>query len=297
MLFTNLAFITECGAPIEFGKKFAYDLKKPDEKYMLKKKLAEVSGLSFLTDSTLVLVEDEVGAIFSYNLKTNTISDNHKFAKKGDFEDVETLGNTAYVLRSDGTLYEINDINSDESILTPKIYDTPLSVENDTEGLCYDQKNHSLLIGCKGVASLMNSKAKYFNKRAIYSFNLRTKKLSQTPAILIDEKAVAKHSYAASRNGIEKLMSFYNLTPTTPYEPSGMAFHPITNDLFIISSSSNLMIVIDSKGTLKSAHELTEKVFKQPEGIVFDSKGNLYISNEGRGGKGNILKFLYDPEQ
>ena len=36
---------------------------------------------------------------------------------------------------------------------------------------------------------------------------------------------------------------------------------------------------------------LDPNVFKQPEGIAFDSTGNLFITNEGRRGKGNILEF------
>ena len=36
---------------------------------------------------------------------------------------------------------------------------------------------------------------------------------------------------------------------------------------------------------------LEEKYFIQPEGICIDAYGNMYISNEGRNGKGNILLF------
>ncbi len=39
--------------------------------------------------------------------------------------------------------------------------------------------------------------------------------------------------------------------------------------------------------------QLDKKTFRQPEGICFDPEGNLFISNEGQGGKANILIFKY----
>ena len=41
----------------------------------------------------------------------------------------------------------------------------------------------------------------------------------------------------------------------------------------------------------KRVKELDEKLFRQPEGICFSPEGDMYISNEGQGGKGYILKF------
>jgi len=46
---------------------------------------------------------------------------------------------------------------------------------------------------------------------------------------------------------------------------------------------------------LKKTYQLDPILFKQPEGLAFDSKGNMYISNEGHGGNANVLLFNYKP--
>ena len=45
------------------------------------------------------------------------------------------------------------------------------------------------------------------------------------------------------------------------------------------------------EGKVQDVKELDPKLFRQPEGICFSPIGDMYISNEGQGGKGYILKF------
>ena len=77
------------------------------------------------------------------------------------------------------------------------------------------------------------------------------------------------------------------------FSPSGIAIHPITKNIFIISSVGKMVVEFTSEGKLQKIYSLNYSYFKQPEGISFDEKGNLYISNEAKGGKANILKFNY----
>jgi DNA-binding beta-propeller fold protein YncE len=72
-----------------------------------------------------------------------------------------------------------------------------------------------------------------------------------------------------------------------------LAIHPFTRDIYVIASVGKLLVVLNPEGKIKHVIKLPVSVFKQPEGIAFDSAGNLFITNEGRNGKGNILKFLY----
>jgi len=60
-------------------------------------------------------------------------------------------------------------------------------------------------------------------------------------------------------------------------------------DIYVISSVGKVMLVFDHTAKLKDIINFRRSIFVQPEGISFDSKGNLYISNEGKEGNGTIV--------
>ena len=45
------------------------------------------------------------------------------------------------------------------------------------------------------------------------------------------------------------------------------------------------------KGVIINIVELDKRIFNQPEGICFSENGDMFISNEGKNGKANILRF------
>src|SRR5204863_2389137 len=103
---------------------------------------------------------------------------------------------------------------------------------------------------------------------------------------------VQKLARGTYSNVIEKLIHFYTKAGAVhTFEPSGIAIHPVTRDLYIISSVGKVLVIISPDGHLSNVIQLNPKVFKQPEGIAFNSKGDLFITNEGKQGKGNILEF------
>jgi len=269
---------------------FPYNLAKPDREIHLDKMLSEVSGLSFISETEVALIQDEIGSIFFYDIEKNTIIKKITFAKKGDYEDLKIIGDTGYVLRSDGNLVQLSgliDGNVRENNLN-----TPLSGKNNTEGLCYDDQKKLLLIACKGKPEVTKKDQDFENKKAVYSFDPVTKTLSDTPYVMVDVNEVQKISRGTYSNVIEKLVRFYTKAGAVhSFEPSGISIHPVTRDLYIISSVGKVLVIVSPEGLLTNVIKLDPKVFKQPEGIAFDAAGNLYISNEGRQGKGNILEF------
>jgi hypothetical protein len=56
------------------------------------------------------------------------------------------------------------------------------------------------------------------------------------------------------------------------------------------------VVVLAASGALLAVHLLPEALFKQPEGIAFLADGDLFISNEGGGGQGTLLRFTYRAE-
>jgi sugar lactone lactonase YvrE len=76
-----------------------------------------------------------------------------------------------------------------------------------------------------------------------------------------------------------------------------LAIHPIYGDIYIISSVGKLLIILNRHGKVQNVEELDPKLFRQPEGICFSPKGDMFISNEGQGGKGYIVKFKIHAKQ
>jgi hypothetical protein len=77
----------------------------------------------------------------------------------------------------------------------------------------------------------------------------------------------------------------------TSFQPSGIAIHPRSEEIYIISSVGKLLIILNREGKVLDVKEFDPAIFRQPEGICFSPEGDMYISNEGQGGKGYVLKF------
>jgi uncharacterized protein YjiK len=70
----------------------------------------------------------------------------------------------------------------------------------------------------------------------------------------------------------------------------------LTREWYIISSVNKVLLVLNDQWKVKASYALDPVLFKQPEGLAFDRRGNMYISNEGgKGGDANVLLFAYKP--
>ncbi len=249
-----------------------YLLNKPKQKWKLPDVLEEISGLSYFAKNQLACVQDEKGILFIYDLQEQKILNEYKFGKKGDYEGVEVVDGVAYVLKSNGHIYAFRP-GEDEVM---KI-ETGLSAKNDAEGLGYLREKNALLVACKEKPGLEDEKLS--KARAIYMVPLDPEQ--PTTRILIDNKSYNK---AIAKKGL-------NEKAHKPFKPSGIAVHPDSGLLFVIASVGKLLLIIRQDGSIVDAVPLDPEIFKQPEGIAFSPDGTLYISSEGRGGKGYILQF------
>jgi len=272
------------------GYVFPYNLSEPTQKQKLSNELDELSGLDFLGGTLFACIQDEKANVYVYNYATDEITSDVDFGKNGDFEDIEVFGKEIWVLRSDGDLYQITDFNTEDQ-KTEK-YENELSSSNDAEGLCLDASKQNLLIACKGKA---HDDKKWDNYKGVYSFNLAKKELSSEPIFVISLADLSKHlAQDKSKEMVNKVARFLNpASGDLSFQPSGIDVHPTTKEIYLIATVGKLLVVMDKTGK-KIVHiePLDPDVFKQPESICFTANGDLYIGNEARGGKANILKFV-----
>ena len=271
---------------------FPYQLAEPDKSWELPNKLVEISGLSYIDKHRLACVQDEKGNIYVFNLKTGKVERKIDFGDDGDYEGVEIVKNDAWVLKSNGTLYKVKDY-LEENEASGKKYTTALSGKNDTEGLAYDAYNNQLLIACKGHPFTDEKNGKEF--KAIYGFDLETKLMGSTPFLLIEMDTIKyyKKYNTMAKLGVEFLAYFDSAKGDVSFQPSGIAVHPITGNIYVLASVGNLLTVFSRMGDMLAMIELRSKYHPQPEGICFSPNGTLYIANEGEGVgvEGTILKF------
>jgi len=269
----------------------SYNLSEPDKIYKLPAYLKEISGISYYGNNKMACVQDEHATIYIFNLKKGKVISKIDFGKNADYEDIAVVGNTAYVLRSDGTIFKVE--NFENKFKTTKIK-TALKGKNNTEGLFFDKKPNSLLIACKDLPSI-NSDNLYENFKAIYSFNLAKEELNSQAKFLIDLTITDK---LQNRGRVEEIYitiaeKLNLLKSNDSFHPSAIAIHPFSGNLYVISGVEKLLIIMSKTNNVLNIIELDKKIFNQPEGISFSENGDMYISNEGKKGKGNILKFNF----
>lgn len=278
---------------LEAGYTFPYSLDEPDETFLLPMILEEISGLDLSDDGkTLAAIQDENGILFLIDRHSGQVKTETEFWKDGDYEGVEFVGDTVYVVKSNGTLYEIIHPGTDRQGV--KNHKNFLSGGNDVEGLAYDQANRRLLLACKGNPG--HSGKAYPDQRAVYAFDLKDKELLEEPVFLIDSDSVL--SYLDESPGIrklEKLLEFFDPDEAFGFYPSAIAIHPLSGHLYISSSVGKMLIVLHTSGRIVHIEKLKKKIHPQPEGLCFDEQGTLFISSEGRGEQGRIHRFDYRP--
>jgi DNA-binding beta-propeller fold protein YncE len=94
-----------------------------------------------------------------------------------------------------------------------------------------------------------------------------------------------------TRLGVELLAYIDESKGDVSFQPSGIAVHPVTGNIYIIAAVGNLVLIYSRSGDILAMIKIESKYHKQPEGICFEPDGTLYIANEGDDDKGTILQF------
>jgi uncharacterized protein YjiK len=242
-------------------------------KWELPSELTEVSGIEYLGSNRFACIQDEQGIIYVYNTASGEIEKQVPFAGTGDFEGIAVAGNTAYAVQSDGKLYEVSGFQGSKPAV--KTYTTPLTQKHDVEGLTHDGRNNRLLLATKGAEP---GNADY---KGIYAFDLATKKLSPDPVYRI--------------NLTDPVFKGLNEKKTkNVMQPSEIELHPATGDLYISEGASPKLLIMDAAGNNKKLYTLSPADFPQAEGLAFGPGGELFVSNEGKTGKGTIVQVALE---
>lgn len=279
-----------CKTGVDSGIKPAYDFSEPTERIDLPKILNEISGLVLIDTNRFGCIQDEKGVVFIYDLESEKIVDEVRFADDGDFEGIAKVGDDLYVLRSDGELFHVMNFLSDS--FRVEQFTTGVPADNN-EGLCYDSAETRLLIGCK---SKIGAGKEYKDIRAVYEFDLITHRLNPQPAFefyipdLVSwaDSAKVKLPVKEKKSGDEAALKF---------RTSAIAIHPVTGNLHLLSASDHMYFEFRRDGAPVYMELMNDRKFNKPEGMCFYRNGNMLITNEAQDKKPTLYLFDYNSTQ
>ncbi|MEM6326135.1 MAG: SdiA-regulated domain-containing protein [Bacteroidota bacterium] len=238
-----------------------YDLAQPDARFALDERLREISGLGWTDTGRLVAVQDEDGDVFELDPESGAVLSVARFANNGDYEGIEVVDSVTWIVESDGDLYPFDGTTEANKI------ETELRRSNDVEGLAFDPTENRLLLACKEDPG-----GDLSGVRAIYAYDLASGRLGPDPVYTLDRATLDPGGAS--------------------FKPSGLAVHPETGEIYVVSGVRQALVVLSPTGDLRAAVQLPAPLYPQPEGIAFAPDGTLYISNEGTGGPATLLRFL-----
>ena len=261
-----------------------YDFSFPSSTHVLARELREVSGLCFEAETNKYFaINDENGLYFLLNPGNFKIESKREFARPGDYEAIEKVGEHIYVLKSNGNIYVYNSKTRKLEVLRSE-----LSSKNNAEGLCYDADEHALLIACKGQP--LEGETKEKNVKAIYKYDLDDSTLDSSPFLeILDTELVEYVEVNYSLLPKSKLKK--HLSRVQTFAPSGIAIQPETKDYYIISAKGSMLAIDNKNKKLRHVAFLNDKTITQPEGITFDTDKALIIATEGKSFNGKIFKW------
>ena len=267
LLFAGCGADSQIKAAKDIPSPAGYELGKPIIK-RLPSKMDEVSGIAYYPpDHALFAIIDEAGMLYKVPLNDKKI-EQWEFAEKDDYEDIVLVDSTFFVITSRGRLLSFTFLGNKPSKV--ENFDLNLTGKNDIETLYHQSDDNTLRIICKdcdGDKGLTNT---------TFQFSMGEKKFSGASKLNLNQVS-------------DKIARENN-----KFKPSAAAIHPITGELFIISSVNKTLVVADKNLNPKELYSLDAELYKQPEAIAFAPNGDMFIANESADeGSANILVFKY----
>jgi len=260
----------------------AYALGNPTRVDTLPGVLAEASGLTDVSSTEVAIVQDEQGVIFVYDLEARSITKQVPFGPPGDYEGLTRLGDSMFVLASDGTLITVGNWRG-----APRVERRALDLPTrDNEGLGYDPFADRLLIAPK---SRWQSGKANKHLRAVFALDPKSRKLDAQPALVMDVNRLVDYATAHDRSLPEKSKNGKHRVALR-FMPASIAVHPKSRELFVISAIDHVLAAFDREGNVTGYARLDPARYRQPEGMTFLADGTLVIANEAAGAEPELIQ-------
>ena len=243
------------------------------KQWRLPRRLREISGLALTRDGRLFAVTDERAIVYELDYAEGNVVKSFALGDpvaRGDFEGIAVLGDTVWLMTSDGALFAAEE-GRDGQRVAYRRYDTREGEYCELEGLAQDPGAGTLLMACKETRSGKDK--------------LRLSEWSVTPAGVEHRRDIFIPEDAVSQAIDEKRVN-----------PSGVALDPHTGEWVLVAARQRALFRLSADGGISHAIILPKKSrHRQAEGIELTLDGRLLIADEGDGGRARLAVYADDP--
>jgi len=239
------------------------------KQWKLPKRLREISGLALTPDERLLAVADEKAIVYELDYQEGKIIKSFALGDppvRADFEGIAVLGDTIWLMTSDGLLFAAAEGADGRSVPYQK-YDTDHGDYCELEGLAQDRATATLLLVCK------QTKSKH-DDLMIFEWSASIDGIEHNRDVAVPEALII------------------GIIDKKRISPSGIAIDPQTGDRILVTARQGALIRLTADGILSEAILLKKKGrHKQAEGIEMTRDGRLLIADEGGGGRARLAVY------
>jgi uncharacterized protein YjiK len=190
----------------------------------------------------------------------------NRWGTPADFEGIAVLGDTVWLMTSDGLLFAAEEAPDERSVRYRR-FDTGHGDYCELEGLAQDPAAGTLILICKEA----NKKK---NDLMMFEWSATVDGIEHVRSTVIPESSI--------EDGIDE----------KKFSPSGITIDPQTGERVIVAARQDALVRLEADGSLLEAIILKKKGrHKQAEGIELTRDGRMLIADEGGDGRARLAVY------
>jgi len=248
-----------------------FDLTTPESISNLPMGVMPFSDVTPFDSTHLACIYSESGEVAFFDFTTNTVSLNLALGSKYKFIDVSKIDSTLILLDSESQVHFLNPPYDSTSFVNSEF----LKENFTTSGICLHPSTKRLFL----LGEMQEQETGIF-AAPLFSFNLNKNKFKEVPLFEVNSSAI--ESFAYSNNLVlpfSKIDAKGDTVQGIDFVPSAIAIHPKTNEIYILSSKDNSLVVYNQFGSIVNYTVLDKSIFNRPTAMTFQENGDLLITN------------------
>ena len=247
------------------------NLAQSDQISLLPMGIESFSDIAFLDSTILICLQEDKKSLVLFDLSSNQVSTPITINLPNKIIDFSRIDSTIILL----------DDQVQVHFLLPPYDSSSLVTENDILGnwksaaTCIHESTKRMFILTQNNLEIDNPIS-----NSIYTYTISKRKLNEKA--LFDISISDLEMFAIENNIATPQNKFTDLSDSLSqliFNPTAMAIHPKTNEIYILSSENRSIVVFNQFGEVQDLFFLDEKLVSNPKAMTFHPSGDLLISN------------------